>query len=95
MATNLALDDALIEEAPATPKLDGLWTLETPILTARLSIECPELRDADTMFQYRSDPLISRFQNWEPSSMEEMRPMPLLRLCSLYLPLAFIKPSLI
>jgi hypothetical protein len=29
--------------------------------------------DAEAMFEYRSDPLMTRFQNWEPRSVEEIR----------------------
>jgi len=46
---------------------------EIEILTERLSIRRPELGDADAMFRYRSDPLISRYQNWEPASLGEIR----------------------
>ena len=47
--------------------------MDSPILTERLSIRRLELGDADSMFQYRSDPMISRYQNWEPDSVGEVR----------------------
>lgn len=39
----------------------------------RLSIRTLEPGDAEAMFAYRSDPSITRFQSWEPRSVEEIR----------------------
>jgi len=47
--------------------------LDTAILTERLSIRRLELADAEAMFRYRTDPLVTRYQNWEPASVEELR----------------------
>jgi len=47
--------------------------LDIPILTKRLKIDRLKDSDAHTMFKYRSDPLISRYQNWEPSHIEEIQ----------------------
>jgi len=47
--------------------------LDTAILTERLSIRRLEPRDAEAVFQYRSDPIISRYQNWEPESVAEIQ----------------------
>jgi RimJ/RimL family protein N-acetyltransferase len=47
--------------------------MDTPILTERLSIRRLELADAEAMFRYRCDPLVTRYQNWEPASVEEVR----------------------
>jgi RimJ/RimL family protein N-acetyltransferase len=43
------------------------------IVTERLSIRRPEAADAEAMFRYRSDPLVIRYQSWEPGSVEEVR----------------------
>jgi RimJ/RimL family protein N-acetyltransferase len=45
---------------------------EVVLNTERLSIRRLEPGDAEAMFAYRSDPLITRFQNWEPRSVEEI-----------------------
>lgn len=47
--------------------------LDTPILTERLCIRRLELGDAGAMYQYRADPMTTRFQNWEPVSVEEIQ----------------------
>jgi RimJ/RimL family protein N-acetyltransferase len=47
--------------------------LDTPLLTPRLIIRRLEPSDAEAMFRYRSDPVISSCQNWEPGSVEEVR----------------------
>ncbi len=47
--------------------------MDTLILTARLSIRPLAMGNADAMFRYRSDPLIGRYQNWEPASVGEVR----------------------
>ncbi len=46
--------------------------MRIPILTERLAIRNLEQEDAERMFCYRSNPSISRFQFWEPSSVEEV-----------------------
>ena len=46
--------------------------MKTSIQTDRLDIRRLEPRDAAAVFQYRSDPEISRFQNWEPQSVGEV-----------------------
>lgn len=46
--------------------------MDSPILTERLSIGPLAIRDAEAMFCYRSDPLICRYQNWEPASVQEI-----------------------
>jgi RimJ/RimL family protein N-acetyltransferase len=38
-----------------------------------LSIRRLELGDAEAVFQYRSDPMISRYQNWKPESVGEVQ----------------------
>lgn len=43
------------------------------ILTERLKIRSLELADAESMFSYRSDPTIARFQSWEPASLSEVQ----------------------
>jgi RimJ/RimL family protein N-acetyltransferase len=43
------------------------------ILTKRLVIRLLEIGDAEAMFNNRSDPDISRYQSWEPESVEEMQ----------------------
>jgi len=48
-------------------------TLKIPILTERLSIRPLQVGDAEAIFRYRSDPLISRYQNWEPGSVGAVR----------------------
>jgi RimJ/RimL family protein N-acetyltransferase len=47
--------------------------MDPTILTERLSIRRLEPRDAEAVFQYRSDPIISRYQNWEPESVAEIQ----------------------
>lgn len=47
--------------------------MDSIILTERLSIRRLEVCDAEAVFQYRSDPEISRYQNWEPQSVGEVR----------------------
>ncbi|MBI9044240.1 MAG: GNAT family N-acetyltransferase [Anaerolineaceae bacterium] len=36
------------------------------LLTQRLVLRPLEMSDAETMFAYRSDPIVSRYQTWEP-----------------------------
>jgi RimJ/RimL family protein N-acetyltransferase len=43
------------------------------IVTERLVLRAPRLDDAETMFAYRSDPEVRRYQCWEPQSLEEVR----------------------
>lgn len=43
------------------------------ILTERLELRSLEIGDAEAMFNYRTDAVISRYQNWEPKSVEEIR----------------------
>jgi RimJ/RimL family protein N-acetyltransferase len=43
------------------------------ILTDRLRIRCLQLDDAESMFSYRSDTEVARFQSWEPQSLKEVR----------------------
>jgi len=47
--------------------------LDPTILTERLNIRRLELRDSEAVFNYRSDPMISRYQNWEPESVGEIQ----------------------
>ena len=47
--------------------------MDTLILTERLRIRRLELSDAEAMFGYRSDPLVTRFQSWEPGAVGELR----------------------
>jgi RimJ/RimL family protein N-acetyltransferase len=47
--------------------------LDIPISTERLIIRHLEPADAEALFGYRADPVISRYQNWEPVSVEEVR----------------------
>jgi len=47
--------------------------VEATILTERLSIRRLALGDAEAVFNYRSDPMISRYQNWEPESVGEVQ----------------------
>jgi RimJ/RimL family protein N-acetyltransferase len=54
-------------------KMKGPRTLESPILTERLRIQRPALCDAETMFRYRSDPVINYYQTWVPASVDEVR----------------------
>lgn len=44
-----------------------------PILTERLCIRPLEPRDTESVFRYRSDPEIVRFQAWKPNSIDEIR----------------------
>ena len=46
--------------------------MDTSIRTERLSIQRLELRHAEAVFRYRSDHMISRYQNWEPESVGEV-----------------------
>jgi len=46
--------------------------MDATILTERLCIQRLAKGDAETVFMYRSDPEISRFQNWEPRSLSEV-----------------------
>jgi len=43
-----------------------------PILTDRLRIDRLDPGNASAMYRYRSDPDIYRYQNWEPSGVEEI-----------------------
>ncbi len=43
-----------------------------PIITSRLILRCLEISDAEAMFAYRSEPDVSRYQNWEPASVGEI-----------------------
>lgn len=42
------------------------------IETERLRFRPLSLEDAEILFDYRSDPAVSRFQNWEPSNIDEV-----------------------
>jgi RimJ/RimL family protein N-acetyltransferase len=41
------------------------------IETERLVLTRLESRDAETLFRYRSDPSVTRYQSWAPRSLEE------------------------
>ncbi len=43
------------------------------LVTPRLVLRRLRLSDCAAMFEYRSDPNVSRFQMWEPRSVEEVR----------------------
>lgn len=45
----------------------------TPLCTDRLVLRALLPVDAEAMFAYRSDPEVSRFQNWAPAEIEEIR----------------------
>lgn len=47
--------------------------MNTLIHTPRLEMRPLAPSDAEAMFRHRSDPLISRYQNWEPRSVDEVR----------------------
>lgn len=44
-----------------------------PTPTDRLSIDRLKGDDAEALYRYRSNPEVTRFQNWEPSSLDEVR----------------------
>lgn len=44
-----------------------------PLSTERLVLRTLLPADAEAMFAYRSDPEVSRFQNWAPAEVEEIR----------------------
>ena len=43
------------------------------IVTERLVLRALQAGDADTMFAYRSDPEIMRYQGWDPESLADVR----------------------
>jgi len=43
------------------------------IVTERLVLRALRLDDVETMFGYRSDPEIMRYQGWEPESFDDVR----------------------
>ena len=45
----------------------------SPLHTDRLVLRSLTPADAETIFRYRSDPEVSRYQGWEPVSAEEVR----------------------
>lgn len=45
----------------------------TPLCTDRLVLRALIPADAEAMFAYRSDPDVSRYQNWAPAEVEEIR----------------------
>lgn len=45
----------------------------TPINTPRLLIRRMKLDDIPFLYSYRSNPLVSEFQNWAPTNIEETR----------------------
>lgn len=59
-----------VPEAPFPPEGDGLGGLSRA--ADRLEIRSLLPSDAEVMFGYRSDPEVSRYQNWEPASVEEV-----------------------
>lgn len=47
--------------------------LENPeIITKRLHLSRLQLNDTAVFFQYHSDPVVSRYQSWEPASIDEV-----------------------
>ncbi len=44
-----------------------------PLTTKRLVLRRLAPADAEAFFAYRSDPEVTRYQNWEPASVEEIR----------------------
>ena len=68
-----------VTEAPFPPEGDGLGGLSravdrlfSPLGSDRLEIRSLLPSDAEAMFAYRSYPEVSRYQNWEPASVEEV-----------------------
>lgn len=47
--------------------------MSIPLCTDRLVLRALVPADVEAMFAYRSDPEVARYQNWEPSSVEEIR----------------------
>jgi RimJ/RimL family protein N-acetyltransferase len=43
------------------------------MVTARLRLDALQLRDAEMLFQYRTDPDVCRYQGWRPTSVIEAR----------------------
>jgi RimJ/RimL family protein N-acetyltransferase len=41
------------------------------IVTARLRIDALQPEDAETLFAYRADPAVARYQGWKPASVAE------------------------
>jgi RimJ/RimL family protein N-acetyltransferase len=41
------------------------------LTTTRLRLDALRESDADTLFQYRSDPSVARYQGWRPASRDE------------------------
>lgn len=41
------------------------------IVTARLRLDALQREDADALFAYRGDPVVSRYQGWKPASATE------------------------
>lgn len=46
--------------------------MEIPNYTKRLRIDKLDIGNASAMYRYRSDPDIAKYQNWEPSDVEEI-----------------------
>lgn len=44
-----------------------------PLATDRLILRELQPPDAEAMYAYRSDPVVARYQNWEPGSLEEIQ----------------------
>ncbi len=47
--------------------------METAIRTPRLLLDALKPADAETLFAYRADPEVARFQGWCPADVEEAR----------------------
>jgi RimJ/RimL family protein N-acetyltransferase len=45
----------------------------SPIITERLELRRVTLDDADTLFAYRSNPIVAKYQNWKPASVAQTR----------------------
>jgi len=43
-----------------------------PIVTKRLMLRSLRMNDASVLFQYRSDPQVTRYQSWEPEDIGEV-----------------------
>jgi RimJ/RimL family protein N-acetyltransferase len=47
--------------------------LHIPIITERLELRPLALHDADALFAYRSNPIVAKYQDWKPESIEQTR----------------------
>ena len=47
--------------------------LHIPIITERLELRRLMPDDAEAMFAYRSDPIVAKYQDWKPESVEQTR----------------------